>query len=680
MSKFHKFLVAGILCATGFSAKSQSTATEDALGPGIWHYFGNPVSESLYPIIDGRLCNFRWADIEPSNNTWDWTSFDQGLKNGTKDGLPVIFMVYTKEDAPQWIYSAGVPKVTETDNKGNVVGYSPYFADEDYKFYFKRMIQQVHSHLETLSSAVRQNIIGVQGCYGSTGDYISYKGEVPGQYDLDSKQFLSLYQEFTQYYYDEYKNANPKIYLMSNPRNQGSDAAIWTEANCPGWQKAGTLGKGFQLNNEVEKRAWLYDMMNVPKENGEYMRTRSELAGGNSSAGWWKKMPYKNMFATICYGVMWGLDWNNQTLIEVKDTNNDSAFAFFNKYAGQKDPAKSTNAMCALKDVLDAKDGVRFPAATYGTVSQTNKQRYTNIVNKFTSKGALLQDVQSATMAEMDNIRASGTNDVGWSLFPGNYDRFLHQLIANETSIGYWNISSAETNSIYGKFGRSFDVANNKKALYFDVDNAFLSNTALNGQYSVTVDVTYLDKGTGGWQLYYDAQTGADKSSITVTCTNTNKWKKATVTLTNAYFGNRGPNASDFSIRSTSSSQDVIFSVVELSRPANFVSGAKSNLIAATTSTSEATASAGLKIDTESKDQLLINPNPVRDYFYIQTQNNQLLKQVMVYNQAGQLLLQKQVSGLRIGMSRNEMGGTAGIYLIKASTETTLYSAKVIVQ
>ena len=44
-----------------------------------------------------------------------------------------------------------------------------------------------------------------------------------------------------------------------------------------------------------------------------------------------------------------------------------------------------------------------------------------------------------------------------------------------------------------------------KKALYFDVENAFLSNVALDGKYSITLEITYLDKGTGGWQLYYDA-------------------------------------------------------------------------------------------------------------------------------------------------------------------------------
>src|SRR5207344_3262624 len=57
-----------------------------------------------------------------------------------------------------------------------------------------------------------------------------------------------------------------------------------------------------------------------------------------------------------------------------------------------------------------------------------------------------------------------------------------------------------------------------------------------------------------------------DKASVTVTCGNTKTWKKATIVLTDAYFGNRGTRGSDFYIKSANSA-NVIFSVVELSRP-----------------------------------------------------------------------------------------------------------------
>ena len=113
------------------------------------------------------------------------------------------------------------------------------------------------------------------------------------------------------------------------------------------------MGKEFQINDELDKANWLYNVVNKPQA-GTYVRMRCEISGGSTSAGWWKKFPYKNMFALMCYDIYWGLDWPNQDNDGITDRLFDSSFKFFNKYAGQKDPGKSTNAMCALKDGLDA--------------------------------------------------------------------------------------------------------------------------------------------------------------------------------------------------------------------------------------------------------------------------------------------------------------------------------------
>ncbi|HEY6978815.1 MAG TPA: beta-galactosidase, partial [Chitinophagaceae bacterium] len=190
---------------------------------GIWQPFREPLSVSQFPEIRGRLCNFYWKDIETNPGVWNWTSFDSNLALCTQDGLPVIFMVYVRGphgDAPAWLFSHGVPKVIIKDKKGNISGSSPYYADSIYKSYFKKMIIAVHQHLETLPSSVRSRIIGVQCCFGSTDEFISYPaGVVPLRFVLTQKQFSDLFKEFTQYYFDEYKKANPKIAVLSNPGN-----------------------------------------------------------------------------------------------------------------------------------------------------------------------------------------------------------------------------------------------------------------------------------------------------------------------------------------------------------------------------------------------------------------------------------------------------------------------------
>ncbi|MEP6844891.1 MAG: T9SS type A sorting domain-containing protein [Panacibacter sp.] len=534
---------------------------------GIWQTFGDPVSSSINPEIRGRLCNFRWADLEPTQGQWQWKQFDSSLAVRAEDGLPVIFMVYTEEDAPQWVYSNGVPRVAQKDKKGSLISYTPFYADAKYKLYFRNMITKVREHVETLPTAVRNQVIAVQACLGSTGDYISYKGDVDPQYRISSSGFYSLFQEFSQAFYDEYKNTTPKISVLSNPKNNGPDQAAWLFQNCPGgWIKTGSLGKGFQLNDEVSKAGWLYPMINSPILNGEYVRTRSELIGGTTSTGWWNKAPAKNMFALMCYDIYWGLDWNNQGYDQINDKIYDSAYGFYNKYAGEKDPAKSVYAMCALRDGLDASDAVRFPAGLYGTVQRGNAGRYVNIANEYTANGAKLEDVPNAMSDENNNLGAKGTNDVGWDVFPGNYERYLHQIKANQTSVGYWNIESANKNDMYGKFGRGFDLAKGKDALYFDVEDAFLNNTPLNSKQPIVIEIIYFDNSYGSWQLFYDGGSNKDKPSISVKGTNSKLWKRASVTINDAYLGNGAENNADFYIKNTGT-ENVIFSTVELRRP-----------------------------------------------------------------------------------------------------------------
>lgn len=489
---------------------------------------------------------------------------DTALALRAKDSLPIIFLVYTKQDAPDWLYSNGVPKVNEKDAAGNITGWSPYYANAQYKSYFKRMIDSVSRHVTGLPDSIRSRIVAVQACFGSTGDYISYKGTVDAQYNLTANDFFNLFKEFTLKYYDDYKNTNPKIYILSNPQNNGPSQMTWLTANAPGgWIKTGSLGKGFQLNDEVTKSSWLYPILNTP-QSGNWIRARCEITGDGVNQGWWLRSPYKNMFTLMCYGIYWGLDWSNQDNNFILDPIYDSAFGIYNRYAGQKIPDQSVYAMCMLKDAIDASDAVRFPASQYGTVAKT-QNRFNNVLQPFIPYGAKLEDPANAMLSEIFNLDATGTNDVGWGIFPGNYDRFLHQLNANATSAGYWNIYTADTANMFGRFARGFDLAKGKDGLYFDLDSAFLSYAPLNAKYPVEVEITYLDSGYGKFQIYYDSKNDVNKPSIQVSCNNTKAWKKISVALTDAYFGNRAANGSDFYVKNTGT-ENVIFTLVELKR------------------------------------------------------------------------------------------------------------------
>lgn len=565
MKQIIPLLLLFVICGFFPPLTAPAQTTTSSFNYGVWQTSGDPIDAAQYPQVRGRLCNFNWKDIEISNNVWIWDSFDIELAEKSKDSLPFIFMVYTEEAAPEWLYQSGVPKVEQRD--GDIISYAPYYANNKYKNYFKRMVTTVRQHVESLPDSVRKWIIGVQGCFGSTGDYIGYKGTVDPKYALNGQQFFNLFTEFSSYYYNEYINTVPKIYLLSNPQNNGEDQMNWLINNCPNsWIKCGSIGKGFQLNDEVSKSSWLYNLLNSP-QNGDYVRARSELQQNPSDNKWWSEHSYRNMFTLMSYGIFWGLDWTNQSPSLITDKQYDLAFDFYNRYAGQKKPSTATNAMCALRDGLNAADTLRFPVRLYGKADRKDTMRYKNIAAKFARFGAKLEDPVTATLSELNNLTAKGINDVGWDVFSGNYDRYLHQIKANETSTGFWNVNALEdSNSIYGKFARGISNANGKDALYFDVDSLFLNKTPVNGTYPVILDITYLDSGYGGFNLFYDAKTATDKQSIAVTAANSGVWKTASITLYDAYFGNRGFNGSDFYIKATDK-QTVLFSIIELTRP-----------------------------------------------------------------------------------------------------------------
>lgn len=564
---FRTYILLGIFAIAALSATAQLPDT--TLKFGTWQFGATPLPHDLYPEISGRFSKLGWNEIEIEPDVWDWTIFDSDLTTRLEGDLQVMYKVYVKDFCPDWLYTTGgVPKVAETDANGLTTGFSPYYLSPNYNFYFKRMITKVREHVEQYPPEIRNKIIAVQACFGNTGDYINYKGNVSPQYNIKSAQFDSLFYDYSLYFYNEYKNTNPKITLISNPGNQGKDQALWLLQNCPGsWLKTGTLGKGYQLNDEKTKASWLYNILNTP-QNGSYVRARCEITSDNLYYPWWAEAVNKNLYALLTSAVYWGLDWSNQTSEYITNPKLDEAFNFFNRYAGQKKPATAPYAMCALRDGLDASDAVRFPASTYGKVARFNKVRYQKIAAAYAANGAKLEDVTTATMFEADNLDAGGTNDVGWDIFPGNYERYLHQIKPNETTVGFWNVNAfADTNSVYGKYARGFDVANGKNALYFDVDSAFLNNTPLDGAYPVSIEVVYLDSGYGSFRLYYDSKTGGgDKQSVITTCTNSGTWKKAAITITDAYFGNRGLNGSDFYIKSANN-LNVVFSTVELGRP-----------------------------------------------------------------------------------------------------------------
>jgi hypothetical protein len=86
--------------------------------------------------------------------------------------------------------------------------------------------------------------------------------------------------------------------------------------------------------------------------------------------------------------------------------------------------------------------------------------------------------------------------------------------------------------------------------IYFNIDNT----VAFAGFFSATWTVEYYDAGNGSFQVQYDngSSDPYQAASPSIPLTNTDTWKTATVSATNAYFGGLQHSAADFRLRNGS--------------------------------------------------------------------------------------------------------------------------------
>jgi Bacterial Ig-like domain len=99
--------------------------------------------------------------------------------------------------------------------------------------------------------------------------------------------------------------------------------------------------------------------------------------------------------------------------------------------------------------------------------------------------------------------------------------------------------------------------------IYFDIDDS----VAYAGDYSATFTISYYDQGTGSFQVQYDNGTSNPYEAATpdIALTNTDTWKTATVTATDAYFGGLQHSAADFRLRNGGGQVTVHSVVVNIS-------------------------------------------------------------------------------------------------------------------
>jgi hypothetical protein len=543
-------------------------AGEAKPGFGISSWAGwkpGDISRADCPELRSVPLILKWDDLEavPGNYAFD-EKIGKPLEAAHADGLFVTLMIWVGPDAPEWIYSKGVPVVT-TDRAVNALGKKtnkqrkyPYYLHPEYKKGFLGLIDAFGSYINALPRALRERIVMVQCAEGSTGDGQPYKGK-----PINKKQAISDedWNNFRLEAWDRYRKAIPSIPILVNADANGSQESEWLLDNMEVIAlKEGMFSHGYLVSDNDIRLAKHAAIEAAANKRGKSVLMRGEMDGELFEMGWSNRNIPQALYWSGIFASHGRLDIWNVPTTALKDNANWPAFVFFNKYAGHRNLSTAPAAFCALHDGLDASDFERFPAAKFGGTPGNKKDanRYLKITKAYAAYGARMDDPQKAVGGGMLNRKSKGLNDAGWGILAGNYSRFLTQINPGSGDVGRWNIDE----SIYGRFARAFERASGKTRMSFRIDDGFFNHP--HEPQTVQLRIVYLDKGEGVWELLY---ANADGKNVArqVELTGSGKWLELTETLQDAVWNHRLPGGGDVALRHVSG-EDTAFHLVELNK------------------------------------------------------------------------------------------------------------------
>ena len=538
---------------------------------GVWDRQGGH-SVSAYPYIRGQEYGVEWTAINPARNTFDWSALDSLLQLAYDQNQKFFVKIQPVSGTtmPPWIFNAGVPKIVCPSYTYG------YYLDPEFKIYFEEMVRALGKHLREEVPAHLANIVSfVRVDTGATGDEEPYEGSdvssVPAQYQISEEEWrnyrLWVFSVYDQAFQHGTGSQIPLIF-------QNIEAPVYqTELE---WVMANVSSAfGAKYGGQVRGHH-LSESRNVPDSFKAFsVDTSFIFFSANEMDQTWKN-PYFQL--NLKLGMYWcaveqlnagmGIwDWSGSVLEDAATNDIVSTAHFFNTWAAELDPSTARGGFCIFHEGLASEDTIKFPTATYGSpATKANTARYTAICAAYASQGAKMDDLNAATLGQVAQRKVqAGFNDAGWEIWPGNYERFITQISPDSTSKGLWRVNGNLTANShpYDRFARGFDSATSRNTMYFDINDNLLQTV---GQ-PVRLSVDYLDRGTGQFRMRYQA-VGSIKTAFTVTKTNSNTWKTASVTVTDWAFGNSGPNGADLILVNVDSDDD-IFHKLEVTKLAH---------------------------------------------------------------------------------------------------------------
>jgi len=283
-----------------------------------------------------------------------WDSIDEVLTKAAEGEGCFYTQIQVGPDSPDWIYNAGVPKVTTSGGKSKFPHY-PYYLNSNYKKYYFRMIDNLANFLKSHKYASK--VAFVEMDTGCTGDNVPFKGTPPAKYAISSQQWADFAVEAAAEFKRAFQNGTGRsIPLMSN----GDAMDAWSLKNI---DAVGIKGSAFaRFHHLTGERSWIAqyqkNMLDVPAAQ-KFIITRAEMDQT------FKMMPAFTINEAL--GFYWGtITGLNQGLLvhdfseggfdAVKKLPNTEAFDLYNKYAPQVTPEYAIGAFIAFHEGLDGND------------------------------------------------------------------------------------------------------------------------------------------------------------------------------------------------------------------------------------------------------------------------------------------------------------------------------------
>jgi hypothetical protein len=570
-----------LIALIGLGPLSALNAAPAASAYGVWDR-GEAQDPREFPFLRGTACDAPWDVIEKTPGVYDWSVMDEAIEQAYRNKVSLYFSFEAGPRTPGWVYEKGVPKVvTDNERHADKFPHYPYYLSPVYTTYYHRFITAVAQHIRAYPKDRQERIAFIQVKTGCTGDETAYKGTALNPaYDLakNSAAWRAFRLETFALYAKLFdQGPAPKISLLfgsinGDGENDGEgknpEEWKWVTARITGTfgSKIGALSRGHHLSGERTVVNLWHRYLVDPK--GPRAFARSEM-----DQTWTRPWYQLNVPLNFYWGAINALNagqsiWDiSKVALQVsKPQGFDYSFHFFNRYAGQIEPATATDAFCALHKGLDAADTRAYPEAVFGPALPGNVERMEKIVAAYAKYGAAIDDRKALTYGQVQQRGdQAGFNDVGWDIWPDNYSRLLEQIDADETSIPRWRVGGpiTPTSSIYARFARGFEHASGKDALYFKLSDGFSADAAPKVM-SITV-VWYDERAGSTWKLDYDAGTPTMKTALAVTGKGDRQWHHEVVTVRDAVFRRGGAKGADFALVNTDATDDV-FSLVEVHR------------------------------------------------------------------------------------------------------------------